>query len=344
MCYHRSMGGKIPSLYILVGIIVVVGLFVGGLFAFRSVILGLPAENTIIPTNFLGNRNTGSVGSHVSEAPGFAVRRKNKNTVVVEWTNLPAGTARIDAYRVRQTANGTELIYWESIPLGPDAGSGSKEFSIGPNDNPDAYLYYFQTAGANGTILWTSSSTQITTSSLFGTPAGPEGNPNQNNNPSNGNNPPSNPQNPTPSTPAPTSTPPVSSPTSTASEPTSTVVIPPPETPPPVVYYYTPQGQLSSTASSGPPTATFYVYFLNGNIQINWQNLPAGTDSLVVDRSASGDGPWTELMEQTNPADPGTLGVLDQTVQDPYYYQMEARGADNVIATYGPVFLPGLTQ
>jgi len=84
---------------------------------------------------------------------------------------------------------------------------------------------------------------------------------------------------------------------------------------------------------------------VDNKIELNWQNIPSGTDSLHVFRSATSTGPWTGLLIQYNPliGTPGSIKIVDETVTQPFYYRMEARQGSQALGLYGPVFLAGLS-
>ena len=81
-------------------------------------------------------------------------------------------------------------------------------------------------------------------------------------------------------------------------------------------------------------------------IQIGWQDLPAPTNRVTVLRSASTDGPWSTVLVQEDPniVGPYTIQVVDDTLGNAYYYEMNASATSTVLATYGPILLPAVTQ
>jgi hypothetical protein len=85
---------------------------------------------------------------------------------------------------------------------------------------------------------------------------------------------------------------------------------------------------------------------VNQSIEIGWQNLPPGVDTIVVARSQDEDGPWGQILEQENPSASGTysLDLVDGTLGDPYYYEMTALTGTTTIGTYGPIYLPPVGQ
>jgi hypothetical protein len=246
--------------------------------------------------------------------------------IFVEWTNLPGGATALEVFRSLKGKD--QWTLWKTIPLtGENLTSGSYSFDIGKADysNYDFYSEAVGIGGNGGTVnttstLWTSNPTEpVVTTPTSTTPVS-------------GNNPPPN-NNPT-STPTSTNNQPPTSPGNTTTTPTST----PPA--PSGTPYYNPQVQITNYGQS--PTANFWVQHLDQTIQIGWQNLPSITTSIVISRSATSTGPWAPLLTQTNPGENGSysLQVVDQTVDEPYYYLMEADAGSTTVATYGPVYLP----
>jgi hypothetical protein len=73
--------------------------------------------------------------------------------------------------------------------------------------------------------------------------------------------------------------------------------------------------------------------------------LPSGTSQVVVSRSATDSAPWTNVLTETNIITDGpySIEIVDDTLGDPYYYQMNAYDQNgNNIGTYGPIFLEPL--
>lgn len=263
-------------------------------------------------------------------APSVSVTEENAKTgnmIYVEWANLPGGATELEIFRSLKGKDQWSL--WKTIPLtGDDISSGNVSFNIGKSDysNYDFYSEAVGTGGNGGTVdttstLWTSNPTEpvVTTPSSTTSGAGNDNEP-----------PPSNPT----STPSSTGNqPPPAPPSNPTSTPTST----PPA--PSGTPYYNPQVQVSSYQQN--PTANFWVQHVDQTIQIGWQNLPVITTSIVISRSASSTGPWSPLLTQTNPGQNGSysIQVVDETVDQPYYYLMDANAGTTTVATYGPFYL-----
>ena len=93
-------------------------------------------------------------------------------------------------------------------------------------------------------------------------------------------------------------------------------------------------------------TESFWVEHVNGAIEIGWQNLPSATTHVLVGRSANQTGPWATLLQQNNPVitEPYFIRVIDQSLNNPYYYRLTASAGSQTVATYGPIFLDRLAQ
>lgn len=319
-------------------IVWVLSLFVVGLLAY--VIFQL---NSYVPPPSAapGNPYTPSIHPDYVPPPApsvtFFIEKAAKNATsgnqfVVQWQNLPNGTVALNILRSTTGKNNWSL--WKTITLTPDElGSGTANLDIG-NANEAGYSFEVEAVNDTGsggddgnsssTILWTSSSTipVVTTSTP---PAPPENPPPQT--------PP--PENDTSSTSSgtdqnngnqnqPSSTPQESS----TSETTSGIP------------YYNPQVQI--TAYGNAP-GSFWVSHVNQNIEIGWQNIPAGIDTITVARAASSTGPWNTIIIQHNPGTNGSysLQLVDGTFNDPYYYEMTALEGTTTVATYGPAYLTG---
>lgn len=282
--------------------------------------------------------------------PGVRITANDRDTLLVEWQNLPDGTTRINIFRSPVGAN--RWAQWRSIAVG-GGGSGSAELALGSKENLGGYSYYFQAISGNGDALYTSQTSQ--TQSGPSTPGIPSNQPSTPDSPlgtgfnfgmgSYGSStPPQEPQNPlynlsnlNTSTPPATATSPYnqSNVTTLTGLPTGTVTISM------AGIYFNAQGFASG---SGAQEAPFWVLHVNKNIELGWQNLPGGADTVVIFRSSSENGPWTEILRQTGvtPATPSFIRIVDGTLNAPYYYRMEARSGNTVLQTYGPVLLPAL--
>ena len=270
---------------------------------------------------------------------------KDKRTLVVEWKNLPALTNRIDIFRGK--GGGAAFSFWKSLGLaGASLSFGSQEIGIAAGDTIQNYLYYLSSIAENGSSLWTSTTTPATTEPPVVTPP-PAVTPPPTTTPT-----PTVTSTPTSTTPevtTPTSTPTSTTPEATSTEPISTSTTPIPTSsnpfsyPPGSILFYSPAGEI--TGYIVPVTYTFWAQYVDNKIELNWQNIPTGTDSLHVFRSATSTGPWAGLLIQYNPpvGISGSIKIVDETVTQPFYYRMEARQGSQVLGLYGPVFLPGLS-
>ncbi len=264
------------------------------------------------------------------------VKSPKGNTLVVQWANLPEDTVALDIFRSTKGKNNWSL--WKSITLsGNQFSGGNAQFDIG-NATFSNYSFYVEATGNGGNggnggqnainplgqnILWISSSTEptVTTSTL---PSEPENNGPQ-------------PSSTIPSENTPTSSPPSQTP---PSDNTSSTPPPPPSGTP----YYNPQIQISGYGAG--QAGSFWVQHIDQKIEIGWQNLPPQTTSIVVLRGANDDGPWLEVLNQENPGPSGSysIQIVDNTLNHPYYYEMQALAGSSVIATYGPAYLPPVGQ
>jgi hypothetical protein len=217
---------------------------------------------------------------------------------------------------------------------------GTTSFSLGTSGS--GYTYYAQAVGGGGNnassgsnagggeILWTSGSgvpPQITSTS---TP--PAGSNSGSGNGSGGGGATSTPQNSTPS----------SSPSQGSSSGNNT-------TPPVdasqnnsggITYYYSPTGMM--TGSSSITNAQFSVQHTDQKIHIEWRGLPEGTTKVIISRSVTDNGPWTQIVSYSDIPDPYSIQIADETITSPYYYRLEAFNGTTPLGTYGPVFLPAL--
>ncbi|MEK7212078.1 MAG: hypothetical protein AAB686_00175, partial [Patescibacteria group bacterium] len=103
---------------------------------------------------------------------------------------------------------------------------------------------------------------------------------------------------------------------------------------------YRPDGTISYTYA--PRAENFWVIYRDQAIEIGWQNLDASVTNVIVYRSALEAGPWSQLLKHqySSSSGPTAIRITDDTINDPYYYKMEARDSANaVLTTYGPVLL-----
>ncbi len=238
---------------------------------------------------------------------------KKSNLVVIRWGNLPAGTTKLNIFISKKSSNNWSL--WQTVSISSDELSGgSTSFNANSTIAGGGYSFYAEAQPGNGLgPLWTSSSTNPTS----GTPPTP----------------------PTPGTPPPSTAPP---------PPASPPPPPPPPAPPSApsgnpsgTTYYTPSGGISG--SLVPQTANFWVQHVNNkSLEIGWQNIPADADDVIIYRSQNSGGPWVQILDQKNPASSYSIGLVDNTLYDTYYYKMDVFRGGSQIAEYGPVVLPPL--
>lgn len=335
-----------------VGSLAVVGIF---LFAFSrpaslEITPPVPPPKTAEPT---------PATSTPSQTPEVNLRFKDKNTLSVEWKNLPDGTSLVNIFKSPIKKN--LWTKWKTVSAG--AGSGAGEITVGTKENLSSNSYYFQTVSASGDTLYTSPAAQPQTSAgspggqppaapiggfnltmaetSTSTPPTTSGQYNLANTSTQGNTTPTtqyNLSNTSTSTPATTTSPATSSSQSTTTLgnlPTSSVT----------VFmkgiYYSPQG---IPTGSGVQDADFWVLHVNQYIEIGWQNLPSSTNALIIYRSSSLTGPWIQVVEQTSvdSSMPSFIRLVDSAINIPHYYKMEALATTMLLATYGPAFLPAL--
>ncbi|TSC82053.1 MAG: hypothetical protein G01um101420_583 [Parcubacteria group bacterium Gr01-1014_20] len=260
--------------------------------------------------------------------------KKNGNMSVI-WENLPEGTKSLKIYR-RKTGESTDSL-WAEIATNSRSGSAEIKNPGGASD----YFYKAEALGATGKVLWDSETASIqysstgsnTTTPGASTPSTPPGGSQS-------------PQNNTPTSPPPVatppadpgpSTPPPSTPPGGETTPTSS----PPSEVPGQTYYYTPSGQVSGTST--PETAIFWVRHVNKKIEIGWQNLPAGTTKIVIQRSLFENSGYETLLTQNNPnIQSDFIRLDDHSINQAYYYQMKTYSGSSLTNTYGPILLVGL--
>ena len=251
-------------------------------------------------------------------------RSKGANNLIIDWQNLPSGTTALNIFRgLKNSTSGWSL--WRSVFIRSDQlGSGSLSLNLG-TASVSPYSFYIEAVNGNGggagantssTVLWTSSLTQpsVTASAVQGIP--PSAVPSQSPPSSSTNNP----------APAPAPSPSLASAPAPAPTPSGTP-------------FYNPQVQVEGYQQQ--QAQNFWVQHVDQKIQIGWQNLPPTTNNLVIFRAPNQDGPWSVVLSQKNPGVNGaySIQIVDNTLGQPYYYEMNA-AADNVtIATYGPVYL-----
>jgi len=332
-----------------VGILIVVGIF---LFAFSR-----PASLEIVPP---APSQKPAATSTPSQTPEVNLQFKDKNTLSVEWKNLPDGTSLVNIFRSPIKKN--LWTKWKTIFTG--AGSGTGEITIGAKENLSSNSYYFQTVSASGDTLYTSPAAQPQTSAgspggqpppaapiggfnltmaatSTSTPGTPTGQFNLANTSTQGNATPTTQYNLSNTS---TSTPPGATSTATSSSQSTTTLGNLPTSSVTIFMkgiYYSPQG---IPTGSGVQDADFWVLHVNQYIEIGWQNLPSSTNAIVIYRSSSSTGPWMQIVEQTgiDSSIPSFIRLVDSAINIPHYYKMEALATTTLLTTYGPVFLPAL--
>lgn len=229
--------------------------------------------------------------------------------LLVQWNDLPTDTDRINIFYSATMTGEYRLI--GNVPV----SSSSTASGTGYLGVPDGYqngYYYGVATGESGNPLWTSSSTSATPSSPGESSSGNNTNPN--NGANENNNPPEN------------GTEPTGTPANNSSGTDSQQ-----------------NNDTNEDQTQSPSDApNFVVQHNDGKIQVSWQSLPAGTYQVVVSRSASSTGPWTPVLTETDITTDGpySIELVDDTLGDAYYYEMNIEDQDgNVITTYGPTLL-----
>lgn len=287
-------------------------------------------------------RTSTASANHGLPAPNVTLsveRTKDGNVLFVQWNDLPGNTAALAIFRSAKGKSDWSL--WKTITLlAAELGGGNAQFNIG-KDDLSTYSFYVEAIGNNNsngggnststTILWTSPPTDAP---IVVAPQNPSSPPSEPSEPAQGS-PSSSPSSSVPVTPpAPSSSTPVTPPPGTSSSP-----VVPNGTP-----YYTPEIQISGYESG--PSDNFWVQHIDQMIQIGWQNLPPQTTGVVIVRSLGEDGPWTTVFTQENPdtANPYSIQVVDNTLGQPYYYELNGSAGSTTDAVYGPVYLPSVGQ
>ncbi len=293
-------------------------------------------------------------------APGVSlmVQTSTKSDfIVIAWANLPEGTIALDVFRTLKKKISWEL--WHEIPITTSTrGGGSTTFALGKKEVVLRYSFYVQAvsgadhhAAGGGTnakgqgILWTSSvldaapqsqngqgggsggggagggannGTGGTANGTSSAPSTGNGTSTSTNNPAGGNN----------------------ANNSTSSGQSGGGNAPAPSGTP----YYTPEIKISGYGQ--PPGGSFWVQHIDQKIQIGWQGLPPPMTRIEVARAASGTGPWSTILIQENPdlVGPYSLQLVDDTLGQPYYYELNGYAGSSTIGTYGPVYLQPVGQ
>lgn len=234
---------------------------------------------------------------------------REDGTLILLWENVPEGTSQINIYRADRERG--EWGLWRSIPVGET--SGGVEIGIqGPGD----FTYYLETARRDGTATWRSENAPEEPSGASGTGTAPTGSISE---------PPSPP--PAPRNGTPPSLPPPPSPPQSGGSGEEGV-------------YYTPQGEIISTSTID--LGDFWVQHVHQRIELGWKNLSDGTDKIVIDRSKTQTGGYKQLLQIDNPNQSDFIRIVDETIDQDYYYKMEALQGTSILEVYGPVLLPHL--
>lgn len=130
------------------------------------------------------------------------------------------------------------------------------------------------------------------------------------------------------------------------SNPTSPLTTPPTpnQSPQPILSAPAPTGDIYNVKGEvvgyqPKQTANFWVYYVNKEIELGWQNLPPDTNRLAIDRSVNSNV-WVRLFEQLNPKiSSDFIRLIDETFTQPYYYKFNAYADDQLLAIYGPLYL-----
>lgn len=307
-----------------------------------------------------GATGGGTTGSQ-SAAPGppapppppsvnySVVTSRSGNSFQINWCNLPENTVALDILRKLKSGE-TPWELWKQIKIEDGSPScASASFNIGYYTFA-AYTFNIEAVGnITGTagnitgqkITWSSgpgtAPVTASTTSAISSNTNTSGTNTANTNTSS-----STQTNTNSSTSTATATSsPASGNTTTASTTSSsgTSSATPSGTP-----YYNPQIQLNGYGL--PPQGNFWVEYVNGKIEIGWQDLPTSTNSIAILRGASDSGPWTTILAQSdiNPTGPSTIQIVDNTLDQTSYYELEAESGSNIVASYGPVSLPPLSQ
>ncbi len=295
-----------------------------GYYVFRgiqsnlSVIHGRPST----PVHLQNNAAATSTPEIVQPSISLTIQKsKQSNQITIRWANLPNGATRLDIFISKKDQNKWSL--WKSVTLTRnELVGGSASFSVNSTIASGGYDFYAEAHSSGGgndsSPLWTSSSTEpVHTTSTPPTGGSP---------------------------PPPAPPPPVAPPPPPAGGPP---LVPPP-TPSPssssptdqngVTYYYTPQQTISG--SSTAQTATFWAQHVNNTVEVGWQNLPPNSTEVVISRAPTSTGPWTAILDQKNPEIQSySIGLIDNSLNETFYYKMDALNGSVNIGTYGPIEL-----
>ncbi len=262
---------------------------------------------------------------------------KKDGNLFLAWRNLPSETTQINIYR---RESGGAPVLWKTVTITGNEGF----FEVGNEDDTKGYTFGIEAATASGEVKWTSPNTPSSNNqnnsqnggqSAQQTPRENSGNIQGQTNPPNG-------QTTTSSNQQHGTSSQSQSHTTTSSQQQQATTTPPSTYDTSTYIYYTPSGQISGTSSI--PTANFWVKHTNKIIEIGWQNIASSSDMIIIYRSKNKLSGYEKLFTQENPITIGLdfIRLDDQTINEAYYYKMEARRGSVILATYGPTFLPAL--
>lgn len=315
------------KLYIIIGISAGAIIFGGVLVYFFS-----KTPETITPVITNPEEECSKIISRAKDGEvvvSICVRKDG--SLVLLWENLSGEAKKIQIYRKENGSN--ELTLWQTVDIPNGSTSGS--LILDSTDGLENYSYEFQAVSINGKIVWKAVGINQSSGNTSATPSGgpnnnsPTENPvgNQNQNPNQPNNPT------TPTTPTDPNPPPPPSPTTSTEQGEI----------PGYIYYYNPAGQVTGTST--PQTASFWVFHVNKKIEVGWQSLPQATNRLIILRSKNETSNYSILFEQNFPVtdQPSFIRLDDNTLNEAYYYKMEARDGETILQTYGPILLNPLS-
>jgi len=306
--------------YLIVGLLVL--LVIGGGIGFYYAAFGdlnfLKSDNVAIPNIY---------------TPPTGLRVTQDGTLYFVWEKLPNGTTAINIYRARKGTQDWQL--WKTVQIDGDLEKGLIQIQTSGVLDLEEYSFYYEAVNSEGETLWESEIDEIapyipqeesneeqSTSSSQGTGGGETGGEGEEEE-------------------APTSS---TNNTSTQSESTSTPPTNGTTTPPGggttypsgTIFYYTPNGDISGTKLYD---SFFWVEVVNNRLQFGWQNLPPDTELLVLERGTNSNGPWTTILQQTNPnvSGPYTISLLDAAVYQSFSYRLRATAEGLDLLVLGPL-------
>lgn len=265
-------------------------------------------------------------------SPTIGLFLQGKRSILLFWDNIRTDIVQIAIYRSK---NKTEWTQWKVVTLPNTSGRGTFSITLPAGTDAQGYTYYFEAINSSSVVVFTTGTTTVQTATSTQLPpfvlasSTPTSTPPTNQ-------PPATP--PTPTASSTTTSTPTTTPTTTATSSTPT------PTSTPQYPYYTPNGQPSgqNAAAAAFAAKNFYVLHADQGIEVGWRNLPSDTMLIIVYRSSSASGSWTELLRhQYNKTSPsGFLRIIDDSLNQPLYYKMEAKNTSGAtLATYGPEFL-----